>query len=72
MSQETHRRKKEAIASAESSGDVADSMDYRLVLMEKVKSGEITLQQAQSQLKVTKRKAGSSGKTTRAKVYRQS
>lgn len=72
MDQLIRRRKLDSIAAAEAAGNVADSMDYRLALMAKVKAGEISLEEAQAQLKSTKRKASSIGKTTRSKLWRQS
>jgi len=66
------RRKRDAIKQAESEGKVADSMDYRKALMERVHSGEITLEAAQAELKRTKRNAGKNGKTTRSSVFRSS
>ena len=64
------REKFDAIRSAESSGEVADSMDVRKALMQRVHTGEITLAEAQAQLKKIKRGASKAGQTTRAKVFR--
>lgn len=55
--------------SEEAAGNVADSMDVRLALMERVSSGEITLEQAQSELKKIKAGAKKAGKITRAQAY---
>ncbi|MEI7177084.1 hypothetical protein [Pectobacterium carotovorum] len=54
----------------ESKGLVADSMEVRMALMEKVKSGEITLQQAQDELEKIKRNAKKNGLMTRSQAYR--
>lgn len=66
------RRKLNAMQSAEADGKVADSMDYRMALMQRVHAGEITLAEAQAELKRTKRNAGKNGMTTRNSVYRRS
>jgi polysaccharide deacetylase 2 family uncharacterized protein YibQ len=66
----TKRRLKiEAVKSAESEGKVADSMEYRMALMQRVHDGEITLEDAQAQLKRTKRNAKKNGQTTRNSVF---
>lgn len=72
MDELTGRRKLDAIRSEEVAGNVADSMEYRLALVAKVKAGEISLEDAQAQLQAAKRKAKSIGKTTRSKVFRES
>ncbi len=72
MDELTRRRKLDAIRSEEVAGNVADSMEYRLALVAKVKAGEISLEDAQAQLRAEKRKAKSIGKTTRSKVFRES
>lgn len=64
------REKFNAIREAESSGEIADSMDVRKALMQRVHTGEITLAEAQAQLKKIKLGASKAGKTTRAKVFR--
>lgn len=61
--------KSAALKAAESSGQVADSMDVRLALMARVHSGESTLAQAQAELKKIKSGAKRSGKMTRAQVF---
>lgn len=53
----------------EAAGNVADSMEVRMALMERVRSGEITLEQAQSELKKIKSGAKRAGKITRAQAY---
>jgi hypothetical protein len=64
------QEKKSALRQAESSGQVADSMDVRMALMDRVHSGEITLERAQAELAKIKRGAKSSGKVTRAQAFR--
>lgn len=59
-----------ALKRAEADGSLADSMDVRMALVAKVHSGEITLEQAQAELKKIKREATKNGKTTRAAVFR--
>ena len=65
-----HSAKVQAVKTAEAQGNVADSMAVRLALMEKVRAGEITLEQAQAELKRIKRNASKNGMTTRDRVYR--
>lgn len=64
------RAKREAQREAEQAGQVADSMDVRRALMERVHSGEITLLAAQVELKRIKRGAKAVGQNTRAQAYR--
>ena len=64
------RAKKEAQRDAERAGQVADSMDVRRALMERVHSGEITLLAAQAELKRIKRGVNAAGQITRAQAYR--
>lgn len=61
--------KRRLLNSAENEGRVADSTDVRMDLMERVRAGEITLQEAQKQLKAIKRGAKKSGKVTRNQAY---
>mgnify|MGYP001567604843 CR=1 FL=1 len=56
---------------SEVAGEVADSLDVRMALMARVKSGEITLDQAQTELKRIKRSAKSMGKVTRTQAFRR-
>lgn len=72
MDELIRRRKLDSIAAAEAVGNVADSMKYRTALLARVKAGKISLEEAQAQLKSTKRKASSIGKTTQSKLWRQS
>ena len=47
----------------------ADSMDVRLAIVERIKSGAITLEQGQAELKKIKAGAAKTGKLTRAQAY---
>lgn len=61
-----------AIATAEASGQVADSMDVRTALVEKMKRGEMTLSEVQQELKRIKRSAKKNGMKTRNQIWRES
>lgn len=61
--------RRQAVNKAESEGRVADSHDVRLELMRRVNAGEITLEQAQSELKSIKRSAKKKGLVTRNQAY---
>lgn len=61
--------KREAVKQAESSGQVADSVEVRLALMERVHKGEITLEEAQKQLKKIKSGAKAKGMVTRSQAF---
>lgn len=61
--------KREALKTAESSGMVADSMDVRMALIERMHSGELTLAEVQAQLKKIKAGAKKAGKLTRAQAF---
>jgi hypothetical protein len=65
------RARRDAVRAAEASGQVADSMEVRMALMARVDTGEITLEQAQTELKKIKRGAKAAGQTTRAKAFRE-
>ena len=64
--------KNDAVRKSEADGKVADSLDVRVALIERMKSGELTLEQVQAMLKKIKANAKRDGKTTRAKVWRSS
>ena len=64
-----HRERHRAMVQAEDAGQVADSLDVRMAILSRVKSGEITLEQAQQELKRIKRGAKKAGKVTRAQAY---
>jgi hypothetical protein len=55
----------------EAEGMVADNMDVRLAIVERIKSGEITLEQGQSELRAIKRNAKASGMVTRDQAFRE-
>ncbi|EKN3949104.1 hypothetical protein DVP60_20930 [Yersinia enterocolitica] len=61
--------KRDAVKNAEADGLVADSMDVRKALMERVHAGEITLSQAQDELKRIKRNAKKNGLVTRHQAF---
>lgn len=61
--------KRAAVKASEASGQVADGMDVRLALMERVRTGEITLEQAQAELKKIKSGAKAKGLVTRAQAF---
>jgi DNA polymerase III delta prime subunit len=65
-------RKKEALHEAEKSGVLADGMEVRLQLIEKMHAGEMTLEQVQQELKRIKRNAKKNGLMTRSQVWRES
>lgn len=62
-------RKRDALKQADAGGQIADSMEVRLALMDRVHSGEITLEQAQSELKQIKRGAKKAGMITRSQAF---
>ena len=64
-----HRERIALQKEAEVAGRVADSMEVRLALMERVHKGEITLEDAQAQLKRIKASAKKNGQITRAQAY---
>ena len=59
------------VAIEEQLGNVADSHSVRLDLMKRVESGEITLEEAQRELKKIKSTAKRNGKITRAQAFSQ-
>ena len=58
-----------AVKKAEENGLVADSMEVRVKLMEKVNSGEITLEEAQEKIRSLKRNAKKNGQITRSQAH---
>lgn len=64
MDRRRNLREEEAV------GNVADSLEYRMSLMEKVRNREISLEEAQRQLRETQKTAEKQGKLTRDKAYR--
>lgn len=65
-----HRARVQHQKAREEEGAVADSMEVRKALMQRVHAGEITLEAAQAELKRIKRGAKKAGKITRAQAYR--
>ena len=63
------RRKHKAVNAAEASGQIADSLEVRIALIERVKRGEITVEQMQAELTAIKRGAKKRGMITRAQAY---
>jgi uncharacterized membrane protein YjjP (DUF1212 family) len=63
--------KKQAVKVAEKNNQIADSHEVRLELMKRVHSGEITLQEAQKQLKNIQNSARMNGMKTRSQVFNE-
>ena len=61
--------KRQALREAEATGLVADSIEVRKALMARVHKGEITLEQAQTELRKIQNGARKTGKTTRSKAF---
>lgn len=61
--------KRHALNEAEQAGKVADNIDVRKALMARVHNGEITLAQAQAELKKIKSGAKKAGLLTRAQTF---
>lgn len=61
--------KKDELKRAEAAGEVADSMAVRRAIMARVDKGEITLQQAQAELKKIRAGAKKAGKVTRNQAF---
>lgn len=61
--------KARAVKAADDNGLLADGKAVRTDLMERVASGAISLEQAQSELRAVKAKARRSGQKTRAKAW---
>jgi len=66
---EASRDKRKNVIANESEGNIADSLDVRIALMEKVRSGECTLAEVQSELKKIKRNAKKNGQITRNQAF---
>lgn len=62
--------KRVALQLAEEQGIVADSTELRQALVAKLKSGEMTIEQAQAELRKVKRDAKKDGKKTRSQIWR--
>ncbi|CDH00194.1 hypothetical protein XBFM1_1410002 [Xenorhabdus bovienii str. feltiae Moldova] len=63
--------KKTHVKKCESEGVIADSLEVRMALMSSVKRGEITLEQAQTELKKIQRTAKKNGMKTRSQVWNE-
>jgi hypothetical protein len=61
--------KRRAMNEAEEAGQVADSMDVRHQLLEKVRKGEATLEEVQAELRKIKRNAKKNGLITRSQAF---
>ena len=61
--------KHNALKASEQAGMVADNMEVRMGLMESVRTGAITLEYAQKELKRIKSQAKKDGKITRAQAF---
>ena len=61
--------KRDALRAAESAGQVADSHEVRLALLNRMHAGELTLEQVQAELKRIKRSAKAAGLLTRAQAF---
>jgi hypothetical protein len=61
--------KRAAIAKAEAAGQVADSLEVRRALLDRVAKGEMTLLQANDELDKIKRNANKVGLVTRSQVF---
>lgn len=70
MSRHTWARKLSALRMAETDGEVADSLDVRLALLARVKSGELTLEESKKELRRIQRGAKKRGLKTRSQIYR--
>ena len=61
--------KRANVNKCEADGVISDSMEVRMGLMEKVRNGEITLEDAQRRLKNIKRNGKKNGKITRSQAF---
>lgn len=68
MGHERIKERKASLRDAEAAGVVADSHEVRLALMRRVHAGEITLAQAQAELKKIKSNAKRNGLVTRSQA----
>jgi predicted DNA-binding protein YlxM (UPF0122 family) len=72
MNDETRSRKRSALNKADSSGEIADSMEVRSAIMKRIHDGDITLEQGQQELKMIKRNAKHNGLLTRQQKWSRS
>jgi uncharacterized membrane protein YjjP (DUF1212 family) len=66
---ETSMRKRKAVEDGMKSGLIADNDEVRLQLMQRVHNKEITLEQAQAELKKIKKSAKKNGQLTKAQAF---
>lgn len=64
-----HKQRLNHQKQAESDGRVADSLEVRKQLIQRMKAGEITFDEMQKELKRIKRNAKKNGQITRAQAY---
>jgi hypothetical protein len=62
--------KRVALQIAEEQGVVADSTEFRAALVARINSNELTIEQAQAELRKVKRDAKKNGKKTRSQIWR--
>lgn len=67
-----HSAKLDAVKKAEADGQIADSMEVRTALIERVHRGEITPEQMKAELAAIKRGAKKRGQLTRSQAYARS
>lgn len=63
--------KRSNVKECEKNGEIADSTDVRMALMEQTRSGEKTLAEVQSELKKIQRNAKKNGQITRSQAFNQ-
>jgi hypothetical protein len=69
MDEFERRARFQAQRDAEAQGRVADSMEVRIAIVERIKRGEITLEQGQAELARIKRGAKRNGQITRNQAF---
>ncbi len=69
MDEFERRARFDNIRAEEAAGNVADSMEVRMALMDRVHKGEITLKAAQDELKRIKHNAKRNGQITRNQAF---
>jgi len=63
--------KRANVNQCETDGVIADSKEIRMALMDKVHSGECTLEEVQAELKKIKRDAKKNGQITRSQAFNE-
>ena len=61
--------KRAELKRSEEAGEVADSMNVRMALINRLHAGELTLAEVQAELKKIKRNAKKNGQVTRSKAF---